>query len=78
MNSDDERHERREAIVKRLCGIMGWKYEQGLVWAGLRKVAIAEAVAVSVEKLEEIADRLDADNEELAIRESFEGPPCNP
>lgn len=60
----DEEHEkkceRRDEVSRRLCELMGWPYGTGLVWLGLRKIALAEATAVSVDKLEEIVKRLEA------------------
>ena len=57
--TDDERDDRRDVAVRRMCRIMGWQYERDLVWAALRKVAMAEAIAVSLDKLVEIMDRLE-------------------
>lgn len=53
---------RREAVIRRMCRIMGWDYHTSLVWAGLRKVALAEAVPVGLDKLEAIAERLEEAN----------------
>jgi Multiubiquitin len=61
-NSDEEfdaNAERRDRLVRRACTLMGWKYRTGPVWGGIRKFALAEAVVISLEKLEEILDRLE-------------------
>jgi hypothetical protein len=58
----DARCQKREAVVRRVCAVMGWDYHQSPVWTGLRKVALAEAVPVGLDKLEEIMDRLDEAN----------------
>lgn len=55
----DARCERREKLVHRMCEIMGWPYQQGPIWAGLRKIAMAEAVPISLEKLAEVIARLE-------------------
>jgi hypothetical protein len=52
-------HARRERLAKRLCRVMGWEYRAGPVRAGVRKVALAEAVPVGLDGLEEIAGRLE-------------------
>lgn len=58
---EDAAHEFREALVKRVAAVMGWPYKTSPVWAGLRKVAMAEGVVVGVDKLEEIVVRLEAE-----------------
>lgn len=50
---------RREALVQRLCAVMGWEYATAVIWAGLRKVAEAEATVIGLNRLEEIVARLD-------------------
>lgn len=60
--TDDEMdhwHKRREAVISRACTIMGWDYKTSPVFTGLRKVAMAEAVAISLEKLGELLDRIE-------------------
>lgn len=52
--------ERRELLVIRACNVMGWQYKKSPVWAGLRKVATGEAVAISLDKFEEILEVLEA------------------
>jgi hypothetical protein len=54
----DANHKRREKLTRHLCAIMGWEYKTGPVYAGLRKAALAEAVVVGLDKLEEIITRL--------------------
>lgn len=54
----DQRHEAREAVVRRACEVMGWDYHTSPVWGGLRQVALGNTVAVSVEKLHELLDRI--------------------
>jgi hypothetical protein len=54
----DDRHKAREEAVRRACEVMGWDYHQIPVWAGLRKVAMADAVAISVEKLNQLVDAI--------------------
>jgi hypothetical protein len=39
---------------------MGWPYKTGPVWTGLRKVAMAEAIVIGLDKLQEIIDELEA------------------
>lgn len=51
---------RREALVQRLCAVMGWEYKTGNIWTGLRKAAKAEATVIGLDKLEEILARLEA------------------
>lgn len=55
---EDARHKAREDAVRRACEVMGWDYHQSPVWAGLRKVAMADAVAISVEKLNQLVDAI--------------------
>lgn len=55
---EDARHKSREEAVRRACEVMGWDYRQAPVWAGLRKVAMADAVAISVEKLNLLVDAI--------------------
>jgi hypothetical protein len=38
---------------------MNWPYHTSPVWGALRKIAMAEAVAISLDKLEEILNRLE-------------------
>ena len=52
-------HERREAVVRRIVGLMGWDYHTSPVWGGLRKVALAEAVVLGVDKAEAIAAEIE-------------------
>ena len=54
----DERHKRRESLVRHVCDVMGWDYSQSPVWTGLRKVALAEAIPVGLDKLQEIINKL--------------------
>ncbi len=51
---------RREMLTWQLCQAMGWEYKTCPVWTGLRKAALAEAVVIGVEKLQEILVRLTA------------------
>lgn len=51
--------ERRDALAKRLCAVMGWECTTAPLWAGIRKVAVAEAAAVGLDQLEEIIVRLE-------------------
>ena len=57
---DDANVERREQLVARMCAVMGWEYKKAPVWTALRKVAVAEAVAISLDKLEEVLTKLEA------------------
>jgi hypothetical protein len=50
---------RREKLVRRICKAMGWEYKTAHVWTGIRKVALAEAVPVGLDKLEAIVERLE-------------------
>jgi hypothetical protein len=62
MSSDEEMdatHARREALARRLCAAMGWEYKTGPAFAGIRAVALGKAVALGVDKLEEILKRLE-------------------
>jgi hypothetical protein len=54
----DELAERREQLIRRMCEVMCWEYSTSPVWSGLRKVALAEAVPVGLDKLEHVIDRL--------------------
>jgi hypothetical protein len=54
----DARHATREAVVRRACEVMGWEYKTSPVYAGIRQVALGNAVAISVEKLHAILDRI--------------------
>ena len=54
----DRRHEAREVVVRRACGVMGWDYKTSPAYTGIRQVALGNAVAVSVEKLHELLDRI--------------------
>lgn len=56
---DDANADRREELVSRMCAAMGWEYSKHPVWTALRKVAVAEAVAISLDKLEEVINRLE-------------------
>ncbi len=60
IEAGDRRHAAREAAVRRACEIMGWEYHTSPVFAGIRKVALGHAVAISVEKLNELLDALEA------------------
>lgn len=55
----DRRTERREQVIRRVNELMGWEYSSCLGWGAIRKVASAEAVAVSIDKLEQIIARLE-------------------
>jgi hypothetical protein len=57
---ENDRHERRERLCRRACELMGWEYKVHPAYAGIRKVANGEAVAISLEKLEEVIKRLEA------------------
>lgn len=64
--SDDEfdtDYERRELLIRRVNAVMGWEYSTGPVWGGLRAVAQAKAVAISLDKLEFILERLESNHE---------------
>jgi hypothetical protein len=56
---EERQYFQREQLVRRVCVVMGWEYHTSPVWAGLRKVALAEAVAIGLDKLEEIIIRLE-------------------
>lgn len=58
IEAGNRRHEAREAVVRRACEIMGWTYKTSPSYAGIRQVALGNAVAVSVEKLHELLDRI--------------------
>ncbi len=58
-------HERRERIVQRACRVMGWKYEQDLVFKGLKKTIDGTAVVIALTRLEEMLDRIGATNERI-------------
>lgn len=55
----DARHERRNQLCRRLCDLMGWQQKTGHIWGHLRKVALAEAAVIGLDKLEEIIRRLE-------------------
>jgi hypothetical protein len=54
----DRSHAAREAAVRRACDVMGWDYHQSPAWMGILKAANGEAVAVSVEKLNQLVDAI--------------------
>ncbi len=54
----DARHLRREMLVTRACELMGWERTSGHIFGTIRAVAKAEAIAISLDKLEEILNRL--------------------
>lgn len=56
----DRRHKDREDVVRRACEIMGWGYKTSPAYASIRQVALGNAVAVSVEKLHAMLDRIEA------------------
>lgn len=58
IEAGDRRHAAREAAVRRACEVMGWDYHQSPAWTGIRRVALGEAVAISVEKLNALLDEL--------------------
>lgn len=61
MDDDFEaRHLRRDELVRQMCEVMGWEHSSSHIWTAIRKVAKAEAVAISLDKLEEVLDRLKA------------------
>ncbi len=80
MNDDEDEIdifvERREAVTKRLCAVMGWEYGKKPIWAGLRKIALAEATAVGIDRLEEIVTALEA-KEKTVPTVNFERAPSN-
>lgn len=51
---DDDRAVLREQLIRRACKAMGWEYKTSPVWTGLRKVALAEAVPIGLDRLEEM------------------------
>ena len=59
---DDEtqkRCERRDNLVRRMCAVMEWPLEEKLLFLGIIKIAHVEAVPVSLEKLQEVLDKLE-------------------
>ncbi len=57
MGTDEEmdaRHARREKVVRQFCNLMGWEYKTSPVFAGIRKVALGQAVALGMDKAEEL------------------------
>ena len=59
VGGDDDKHKIREQLIRRACVLMGWDYHTSPVWTALRKVALAEAVPISLEKLNEMLDRIE-------------------
>lgn len=62
MENDPEfkaRCERREAVVRRASIMMGIEYHQSPVWTALRRIVLADAVAIGVDKLESLLDRIE-------------------
>jgi hypothetical protein len=55
----DALHNAREATMARACIVMGWDYKKHPAWTGLRHVATGRAIVISVEKMNEILDRLE-------------------
>ncbi len=53
------KHERRQKLSRKLCKLMGWEFKNCHVYAALRKAAMAEAVVIGMDKLEEIIKRLE-------------------
>jgi hypothetical protein len=41
----DARHAARESAVRRACEVMGWEYKTSPAFAGIRQVALGNAVA---------------------------------
>lgn len=56
----DARHEAHEAVVRRACQIMGWEFVSKPTFGGVRTVAQGQAVAISVEKLDELLDAVES------------------
>ncbi len=56
----DRRHAELRAVVQRACGVMGWPLKSVPTWSSIRAIAIGKAVAISVEKLGEMLDRIEA------------------
>lgn len=54
----DKRHKRRERLCREICNLMGWEYKTSPTWTSIRKIAKGEAVAISLEKLDEIIERI--------------------
>ena len=55
----DKSHERREALVRRACAVMGWDYHTSPAFGAIRKVAMADAVAVGLDKLAAMLDEIE-------------------
>lgn len=52
-------HERREVLVRRACLVMCWDYHTSPAFTGIRKVAMADAVAVGLDKLAAMLDEIE-------------------
>lgn len=63
--------ERRDTLTRRCCELMGWEYGAGLEWIGVRKAELGEAVAIHLDKFEEILKAMErvASESELHVAE---------
>jgi hypothetical protein len=67
---------RNEKLIRRACKVMGWTYHRTHVYSIMRKVGLQEAVAISLDKLEEMLNRLEADNPTEALHQGTERRHC--
>lgn len=79
IEAGNRRHAAREAVVRRACKIMGWTYSTSPAYAVIRTVALGKAVAISVEKLHELLDRISPrpDRCEHGVSDGDWCEPCN-
>jgi hypothetical protein len=43
-----------------MCKLMGWEFKTHHIYTSMRKIGLREAVAISLDKLEEVADKLES------------------
>jgi len=63
VSKTDDPHQRLECACERLCKLMGWQPRVTHKWTAIRKIAMGEATAISVERIEDLCKRLDAPQE---------------
>ena len=58
-----DQNKRSIALCERISLLMGWEPRTACRWSAIRKVAVDEAVAISLDRLEQIADLVAACHE---------------
>lgn len=62
---------RKEILIRRLGKVMGWKFQTSPVLTVLRKVLTGEAVAIGLDKLEEVIKSLEGSMSDKPKREGW-------